>query len=164
MPITVTISGTPIQFPVSADSPNWAPAITQFAELTADALASVAGPYDIPPQIYTMVANVNTNVSLPALAFPVAAVQGAAVQYTVYRSTTGSGATTVSEFGTLEVIYNPNNPTGNKWEMSREYTGNGDVTFSITDLGQVQFSSTSITGSNHSGTIGYTAKSLLITD
>jgi hypothetical protein len=156
----LNINGTIINFPTSAQSPDWSEAIVQFALAVTQALSSVNGPFDVPPTIYTMISNVNTNVPLPSLAFPTSNVRGAVITYTIYRNTTGIGATSGAETGTLELIYNPNGPTGNKWEISDEHTGNANVTFSVTDQGQVTFSSTFISGANATGFIGYTAKSL----
>src|SRR5271166_6383234 len=142
MPV-INIQGTIINFPDSAQSPNWAEPIIQFAEAVAQALATVTGPYDVPPQIYTMISNVNTNIALPSLTFPTSNVRSAFIYYSVYRNTTGIGAMTLSETGELEVVYNPNGPIGNKWDISNEHGGsNSGVTFTITDQGQVQFSST----------------------
>lgn len=154
----ITISGQVIDFPDVAQSPVWAEAIIQFAEAVESALSSVAGAFDVAPQLYTMVSNANTNVALPSLSFPTSQVQGALITYSVYRTT---NSTKVSEFGTLEITYNPDGPINNKWEIAREFTGNAQVTFTVTDTGQVEFSSTALTGSSHSGLIGYTAKALL---
>lgn len=58
------------------------------------------------------------------------------------------------------VVYNPNNPVNNKWEIIREYAGDGKITFSITDVGQVQFSTTTLAGTGHVGKIGFAAQTL----
>lgn len=160
MSIPLNIQGTIINFPTSAQSPDWSEPIVQFAQAVAQALSTATGPYDVSPQIYTMISNVNTNVPLPSLAFPTSAVRGAIIQYTVYRNTTGVGATSGAQIGELQIIYNPNGPTGNKWEISNEHTGIANVSFSVTDQGQVTFSSTFIAGANYTGFIGYTAKAL----
>lgn len=157
---SITIQGTLIDFPDSAQSPNWAEPIIQFAQAVEQALSSVAGPFDVPPQIFVMTANVNTNIALPSLAFPTSTVRAAFIRYAVFRNTTGGGASTVAEAGNMVVVYNPDS-IGAKWEITRDYVGNAEVTFTITDDGQVKFSSTSITGSSHTGQITYTAQALL---
>lgn len=158
MSIPISISGTTINFPSSGESPNWAPAVIEFAQAVAGVLTSVAGPFDIAPQIYVMVSNANTNISVPNLAFPTTTVRGAFIRYAVYRNTTGA---TVVETGNIMVVYNPAGAVNNKWQITRDYVGDAQVTFSITDVGQVQFSSVLLTGSSHTGTITYTAQALL---
>lgn len=156
----VTINGTTIQFPTSGDSPSWAPAVTEFAQLTEAALNSFVGPFDIPPQIFIMTANANTNVNLPNLAFPTSTVRGAIISYSVFRST---DTVTATETGTVVVNYNPTNPVGNKWEISTDFVGNSQTIFNITDVGQVQFSTTLISGVNYTGSCTYQAKAVLTT-
>lgn len=153
----INIGGSIIQFPDSGTSPNWAEAIIQFAQVVENSLANVAGPFDIPPQQYIMVSNANTNVDIPNLEFPVSEVRGAFIRYSVFRTTS---TTTVAESGTIELIYNPDGSVGNKWERSREYTGDAQVTFAVSDTGQVNFSSALLSGTGHAGTIVYTAKAL----
>jgi len=154
----VTINGTTIQFPTSGDSPNWAPAVTEFAQLVEGALNSFVGPFDIPPQVFIMTTNANTNVNLPNLAFPTSTVRGAIISYSVYRST---NTVTVSQTGELIVNYNPTNPIGNKWEISDSFVGDAQTVFNITDVGQIQFSTTLIAGINYTGTVTYQAKAIL---
>lgn len=160
---SINIQGTIIEFPDSGQSPNWAPPLIEFAQAVEQALSSVAGPFDIPPQIYVMVSNVNSNVNIPNLSFPTSNVRSAFIRYAVYRQTDNPNPadTTLAEGGSMQVTYNPNGPVGNKWEISRDYTGDAQITFNITDVGQVQFSTTSLAGSNHEGTLTYTAQSLL---
>lgn len=158
MSFPIVIQGTTIEFPSSAESPNWAPALIAFALAVQNALSSVAGPFDVPPQVYTMVANSNTDVSLPDLAFPTSQVRGAFIRYTVFRTT---DSTTVYEIGELQIVYNPVGPVGNKWEISRSFTGNGNLTFSVLDTGQVTFTSSTIAGNGHQGFISFAASALL---
>jgi len=68
--------------------------------------------------------------------------------------------TTVAEAGTLTMVYNPTNSVGNKWEVSRQYVGNAQITLTTTDAGQVQISTTTIAGASHTGTVGFTAQVL----
>lgn len=108
-----------------------------------------------------MTSNANTNVDLPNLSFPTANVQGAIISYSVYRNT--AAPTTITETGTLMINYNSTFGSGLKWEISREYIGDAQVTFNVTDVGQVQFSSALISGSGHNGKIVYQAKAILQT-
>lgn len=158
MSIPINISGTIIEFPSSGQDPNWSNAVIQFAEAVAAALSIVAGPFDVAPQIYTMTSNVNTNVNIPNLAFPTSNVRGAFIRYTVFRQTTTD---TVSEAGNIIIVYNPANPVSQKWEIVRDYDEDALMTFTITDTGQVQFSSALLAGANHVGTITFAAQALL---
>jgi len=153
----ITITGTTVSFPDSAASPNWATAVIQFAQLVEGALNLVISAFDVPPQVYSMVANANSNVNLNALSFPTANVRAAFISYSVYRSTNTNNA---DEAGNLIVVYNPNGLVGSKWELIQSKAGNAQVTFNITDTGQVQFSSTALSGINHIGTISFFAKTL----
>lgn len=159
----ILISGEIINFPNSGASPNWAPAVIQFAQAVESALESVVGPFDITPQVYVMSSNVNTDVNVPNLAFPVSNVRGAFIRYSVYRQTDNPlpADTTLSESGTITTTYNPNGTTNNKWAITREYVGDAQITFTITDTGQVTFSTTSLAGTNHVGRITYAAQALL---
>ncbi len=58
-------------------------------------------------------------------------------------------------------MYNPNNPTGNKWEYDRQYAADGQISFTITDTGQVQLNTTALAGLSHVGKIVYAAQALL---
>lgn len=155
---TINIQGTIINFPDSGSSPNWAQPIIDFAKAVEGALGSFVGPFDIPPQIYIMTSNANSNVDLPNLSFPTANVQGAFINYSVFRNTSTQ---TITETGSFMVNYNPTAGVGAKWEISREYIGNAQIQFNITDVGQVQFSTSLITGTGHVGRITYQAKSIL---
>src|SRR5574343_41563 len=156
MSFTITIGGTPIEMPSSGASPNWAPAIIEAFQAIESALTGVVGQYDVSPQVYTGDAqNPGTNIDLPSLSFANSTVRSAVINYSVYRTTSTSDA---AEAGILTVVYNPNNGTNEKWEMTREYTGDGSITFNITDTGQVQFTTATLGGTGHYMRIGYSAK------
>lgn len=160
--IPISINGITVNFPASGDSPNYAPAIIQAIQLIAQALTISAGPFDIPPQNFVMTSNVNTNVSIPNLEFPVSAVQGSIVFYGCQRST---NSTKVSQSGILILNYDPTQSPGNLWQITDEFAASSpsgaDITFSVTDVGQLQFSTTSIAGTGHSGTVNFRALAVL---
>jgi hypothetical protein len=159
------IKGTPVNIPDSAASPNWAPGIIQGFEVIADALNSVVGSFDIPPQTQNIDANnSSTNVNISNLSFPTSEVRAATIYYSVYRKTEPSGppdGQEVSEAGTLEIVYNESRPSTQKWEVVRSGAGDAQIDFNVTDLGQVQFSTTALTGINHIGIVSYRAISVL---
>lgn len=161
MAFNITIQGTVISFPSSGESPNWAPALIQFAQAVEDALQGLVGAGDISPQSYTMVSNTNTDVAIPGFQFSTTQIRGANIRYTVYRTNTVPSSTVVAEKGDLEIVYNPQNPVNFKWEISREYVGDAQVTFSIDDTGQVKFSSDAVGSGTHTGVIKFAAVSLL---
>ena len=156
--IPIIIQGTIINYPTSGSDPNWSQAMVDFAIAVQNALGSFVGPYDVPPQTFTMTSNAYSNEPLPNLSFPTATVQGAVISYSVYRNSTTE---TPTETGTIMINYNPLAGAGLKWEVSREYIGDGKVTFNVTDVGQVEFSSTTLSGTYNTGYLTYQAKAVL---
>jgi hypothetical protein len=154
----ITIQGTPIEFPDSGASPNWAEATIQFAEAVEDALAVAVGTGDITPTSITLDSfNGVTDQSITGLSFSTSTIRAAFISYSIYRTTSAADA---AEAGQLIVLFNDNNGVGEKWEILREYSGDGQTTFSITDAGQVQFSNTALAGTGHAGKLRFMAKAL----
>jgi hypothetical protein len=154
MSIQIIIQGTPIEFPSSGESPNWAPAVIEFAQATQQALLSAVGPYDIAPQVYNLLSNENTDLDITGLSFPTAVVRAGYINYSVIRT----GTTEIlDEAGTIVVVYD-----GSAWTLTRDYVGDADCTFEITNTGQVQLTTPSLTGYT-SGSISFSAKTLLQT-
>ena len=158
---SITIQGTEIEFPESGESPDWGEAVVEFAEAVEDALASVAGTFDVPPQTLNIDAQnpTSTNVDIPNLSFSTASVRAAFITVAVYRDTS---TTTVSEAFDIITVYNPENGSGLKWSLSVSSVGDDSLTtFNITDVGQVQFTTTALGGTGHTGLITYTGKAVL---
>lgn len=152
------ISGTPVAFPNDSSSPDWAPAVIQFAELVAAALSSLAGTFDVVPQRFIIdTVPPATTTPITNLSFSTADVRGAFIIYSVYRNT---NTTTVTETGNLMIVYNPTNSIGNKWEITRDFVGDAQVSFTIDDTGQVNINLTALSGTGPNGFISYSAKSL----
>lgn len=162
MSFTITIQGTQIDFPSSSESPNWSEAIDQFATAVEAALSGLAGAFDVPPQVYVIDSfNPVTNQALPNFSFPVTDVRSIFVRYAVFRQT---DSVTAYETGNIIAIYSPDNPVNNKWDFSVDRVGNGSITFSMTDAGQIQFSTATLAGINHTGKITATAQAVLQND
>lgn len=164
---TILIKGTPIAFPDSGASPNWAPAVIEAVEALAEAVNSITASFDVAPQVQNIDANnSSSNVNINNLNFPASDVRAATVYYSVYRKTQDSGppdGEEVTEAGTLEINYNASRPTTQKWELVRTGESDASIDFDITDLGQIQFSTTALTGINHTGIISFRALAILNT-
>jgi len=154
----ITIQGKTIAFPNSGTSPNWAEAVIEFAQATESALASVVGTYDVALQTFDFdSSNPGSDVDIPNLNFPVTQVRAATIEYAIDRTTS---LTEVTEKGTLEIVYNSTNSSSNKWEVVRGFVADSSVSFTVTDVGQVQISTTALSGTSHTGRITYEAKAL----
>lgn len=166
MPVII-IRGTPIDFPSAGASPSWAPAVIEAVEALADAINVTTATYDVPPQVQNIDANNSaTNVNINNLNFPASDVRAATVYYSVHRITEDSGppdGQEVVEAGTLEINYNSSRPVSMKWEMLRSGGGDALIDFNITDLGQITFSTSPLTGINHTGIISFRALAILNT-
>lgn len=159
MAITITIQNKPISFPESGTSPNWAPAVIAFAEAVEAALAGLTGGYDVAPQTQNIdAANPLTDIDITALSFPPVDVRAVTIYYAVTRQTDSAE---VAEGGTIEMVYNGSNPNGNKWEIVNTHAGEAKIEFSVTDTGQLRYSTEAIAGINHTGKITFRAIAVL---
>lgn len=156
MPL-ITIQGTPIEFPNSGSSPNWSPAVIEFAQAVEAALQAAIGEFDVPPQVYTLTNNVNSNLNIPNLSFSSQEVRSATIEFAVFRKT--NSLKTFAK-GRLNIFYDD---VAADWAIQREDdVGNitNEVTFSITSSGQIQITTTNLAGSSYTGKISYSAKAL----
>jgi len=164
MPV-ITVQGTNIAIPNSSQGPNWAPGVIEAFQALADAVNTFAGSFDVPPQTQSIDAfNPGTNIDIDNLVFPPSEVRSATIYYAAFRKTTDSGppdGVELAESGNLEINYNNARANGQKWEVIREGSSESSIDFNVTDLGQVQFTTQTLTGINHTGTISYRALAIL---
>lgn len=152
------IQGTTVSLPNSGSSPNWAEGVIEALELLAEAANEAVGTYDIAPQTFDISSfNSATNENISNLSFSTATVRMAIITYYVYRTTNSENAV---EAGTIIVDYNANRSTNEKWNLVQVNSGDASITFSMTDAGQMQFTTTALSGTGHSGKIGFSAKAL----
>lgn len=155
---TVNIRGTTINFPDSGESPNWAPAIIQFAETTADAINSVVSTYDVSPASFNLDAFNGSGADITDLTFSPTTVVSAQIYYAVYRK---RDAVELSESGNIELVYNFTSSP--KWQVTQDGEGDAKITFSVADGGQVSFVTEAIPGTgSHTGKIVYRAQTSLV--
>ena len=159
MSIPLTIQGVTYNYPESGTDPNWAEEASSWSSAVTSALNSLLGSGDILLSTATIANNQSSSADVSGMLFDPTSVRAANISYTIYRVT----ATVTSgnaESGTIYITYDNNASSGNKWLLSQQINGSSGVTFSITDLGQVQYTSTSLAGASYSGTIKFSAKTL----
>ena len=170
--IPITIGDTIIQFPNTGASPNWAPAIIQFAQLVGIQLQSISSPFDVAPTVQVLTSNINVGIPLTGnganLAFPHGSVRSYNFTYAVYQDSTGAGATSIATTGNVIGVYNS---TITAWTIQHEYAGsvqsNGQpwVTFDMDTNDQLLLTTVGIPGATYdstSSTISYSAKTELV--
>ena len=158
MSVKITINGTVITLPSSGASPNWSPAIIEAFKQIEQALNSVSGQFDVPQQTMSITAFPSATATIDNLSFPTSRVRAATIFYSVYRQT---DAIEVSEAGTLEICYNDSRPNNEKWEIVRTGEGDASISFSISDSGQVSFTTSPVSGTTTEATLAYRAISVL---
>lgn len=76
------------------------------------------------------------------------------ISYNVYRTTDSAE---INESGTITIQYYS---TSGTWDLGQDYIGDASTIFSITNAGQVQYTSSNLAGLNYEGTITFRAKTL----
>jgi len=152
MPKKLIIGTDEFEFPEQGDSPDWAEQVTDWATAVTEALTTVQQPNDILTQA-ALIANLQTTpASIPGFSFDTSEVVAINAEYIVIRRTV-SPAVNMVESGFLS-----GNFDGTNWTISRRQQGEAGIEFSITPGGQVQYTSTDISGTSYEGVISFKAK------
>lgn len=160
MPITLIVNNIPYEYPIPGDSPGWGQPATDWAAEVTLVLNDLLGPNDISETIFTIANNVSSFTNINGLSFNTGTVRSAIIDYSIYRTSTANPSGN-AESGTINIVYDNLAAPGSKWAMSiGNVTGNSGVTFTITDLGQVQYQSTNINATGYSGNIHFRARTL----
>lgn len=94
--------------------------------------------------------------NIEGLSFDYRKFSQVSVDYLIQRVTTGGGAQEKIESGTFYLVYKP---TSNAWVLSGGPTTSG-ITLTITAAGQVQYTSTNLTGTASISKITFKARTL----
>lgn len=107
---------------------------------------------------FTVANNQASPANVTGLVFAGASVRSFEVDYQIYRNTTGGGATELAERGKLLGVYSS---VAASWEMTQApVVGNAGVTLSITAAGQIQYTSTNITGTPGTSAMKFQARTM----
>lgn len=152
MPKTLTIATQDFEFPVVGDNPDWGEQITDWATAVTDALTNVQQANDILTTSAIIANGINTPTSISGFSFDTSEVVSINAEYIIKRITT-SPANNLVESG-----YITGNFDGSNWSITQEYVGDAEVDFTITSGGQIQYTSSTLSGSSYTGAISFKAK------
>lgn len=152
MPKTVTIGTETFEIPAEGDEGNYGEQISDWISAASDALATVQQRNDVPNSSASILNNMTTPTSIPGFIFDTSEVISINGEYIITR-TTDVPAVNLTESGVIQGNFN-----GSVWSIAIEAIGNAGVTFSITSDGQIQYTSTNLTGSSYVGEIRFRAK------
>ena len=99
---------------------------------------------------------------IEGLKFDSARVSQATIDYTIQRVTTGGGATELIETGEYRAVYLPTSNTWNIFQMWTSGPHDSQVVLSITSAGQVQYTSSNITGTASISKIAFRVRTMSI--
>lgn len=160
MPVTLVVNNTPYEYPIDGDSPGWGQPATDWATAVTAVLNELLGSTDIIQTPFVIDNNITSFTDILGLSFNTGLVRAAVIDYSIYRTSTGSPSGH-AETGVLNVVYDNLASPGSKWSiLGYGVNGNAGVTFSITDSGQVQYKSSNISSSGYSGIMHFRAKTL----
>lgn len=158
MSIPVTIQGSSYNIPEQGQSAPWGSDLTSLLQAMVTVLNDVVGPADILTTSFTIANNQSSVANVTGLVFDNTEVRSAIVSYSISRSTT---TTEYSECGQLMLTRNSSAGT---WEMARYAVGDAGVVFSVTNAGQVQYTSSNMSsGTGYASKLKFNAKAFLQT-
>lgn len=149
MGIPLTVGGIIYDFPVT-NSELWGTSVTDWAEAVSAQLNTVTVPGDIGPVTLVNIANNQASpVNVPSFVLDPALIRSGTAEYYVWRLTTGPSSE-LSEAGIFTFLYNDSSGTWTFSQQGNNIRASG-VTFSVTNLGQVQYTSTNLTNTTYTG-------------
>lgn len=155
MPINLTVNGSTFSYPLPGDPKGWGEDASGWAEEVTNLLGDLKGPNDIIQTTFSINNNQASPTNIIGLAFDGATVRYAIVDYAIYRTTSTNE---LAEGGQLFLIYKN---TANTWTIEREFQGdNAGVIITVNNAGQLQYTSTNVSGLSYTGQIGFRAKTI----
>lgn len=160
MSVTLTVNNIPFEYPTPGQEPGWGQPATDWAIEVTEVLNEVLGPNDISETSFAIQNNIAVDTNVANLAFNTGQVRSALINYSIYRTSTANPSGKV-ETGDIRMIYDNSAAPGSKWLFAvQNKVGVSGVSFSVTDLGQVQYQSTDIGTPGYSGVMHFRAKVL----
>lgn len=156
MSIALVVNGNTFLYPTNRQSPSWGEQATAWAQAVTEVLNTLQGTDDIPLTTATISNNV-TDQSIVGLNFDPTQSRGAIITYSVNRFTDGVGGVERAEVGYIYATYIASTTT---WTVVVAGSGTAGISFGMTSLGQVTYTTDLQDGDNYNGTIVFKASAL----
>jgi hypothetical protein len=129
------------------------------SEIVINPVASASAVYVTSAEAsFTIANNQSSAASVTGLLFSGATTRAFSVEYSIYRKT-DTASSALAQMGQLRGVYNTQSAS---WFMSDDFSGqNAGVTFTITSGGQIQYTSSNISGANYVGTLKFVVRQTL---
>jgi len=105
----------------------------------------------------SIINNQTTAADITGLSFVNTTVRAFNVDYTVYRKT-DTASSAVAAVGRFRAVYNTQ---AGVWNSSQDSAGDSSIELSVTPSGQVQYTSTDISGTGYEGNLSYVVSNTL---
>lgn len=151
MAITVIINGTSYQIPEQGADPPYGDDLTDYLVALGNVAQNITGTGDILTTTFNILNNQSSAANVTGASFDTSTVRSAIMQYSLYRSTNSAE---LSEVGHIYLTYKS---TAGTWDIAQSYGGSSGVTFSITNGGQLQYTSTNMAGTGYTGKMKFKA-------
>jgi len=155
MSTSVTINGSTYSIPSQGQNPPWGKDLSDVLVAITSVLSSLSGPSDINLTTFNIANNQSAAANVTGASFDTSQVRSFIMQYSVSRTTSTQETTEVGS------LYGAYNSTAGTWELMQYYAGLSGVVFSITSSGQLQYTSSNMSGSTPAGKIKFKATSFL---
>lgn len=152
MSIQVTIQGTTYTLNQQSDNAPWGEQLSDLLQTIVDVANNSVGPNDILTTSFSIANNVSSATNVNGLNFDPSQVRSAIINYSLYRHTNSNE---LSECGQILITYKT---TAGTWELAQTYAGSSGVTFTITNTGQIKYTSTNVSGSSYTGKMKFNAR------
>lgn len=159
--VSIVIQGTTYLIPKPSAPAPYGEELFDYLQALGSAYSTLVGVGDIQETSATLLNNQSSSADVLGLSFDSAQVRSASIAYQITRTTNLSNRI---ESGFLNVFYDASRSINNKWVLQRESIGvDSLVEFTITDSGQVQYTTDNMSGTGYSGMLKFEARALLQT-
>lgn len=166
MAVTLTINNIPYSFPDQGANPAWGTNVTVWASAVTTFITGFVAPGDILQTYVTLSNNTSSSSNILNFFFDAAIVRSFNADYSIYRVIKNSSNTITLEYSEEGIVSGTYKNGTNSWEFTQQGLSlqSSGVILSITNAGQVQYTSTNIStpvGGSQSIKIGFRARTII---